>query len=62
MHKEGRPVLVGTTSVEKSELVGRLLDEKGISYEVRGSHPSRIQFPTTSEAQHPGALNPSLSA
>jgi hypothetical protein len=34
MHKKGRPVLVGTTSVEKSELVGRLLDDAGIPYEV----------------------------
>ena len=29
MHKKGRPVLVGTTSVERSEEIGRLLDEDG---------------------------------
>ena len=32
--KEGRPVLVGTVSVEKSEKLGNLLDERGIKHEV----------------------------
>ena len=27
MHKKGRPVLVGTTSVERSEQIAALLDE-----------------------------------
>jgi hypothetical protein len=36
MHKIGRPVLIGTTSVEKSEIVAELLDEEGIPYEVSG--------------------------
>jgi hypothetical protein len=35
MHKTGRPVLVGTTSVETSELVAKMLSEKGIKHEVR---------------------------
>lgn len=34
MHKTGRPVLVGTTSVEKSEALAALLDEEQIPYEV----------------------------
>jgi preprotein translocase subunit SecA len=33
-HKGGQPVLVGTTSVEKSEQVSRLLVRKGIKHEV----------------------------
>jgi preprotein translocase subunit SecA len=32
--KEGRPVLVGTVSVEKSEKLGELLDQRGIKHEV----------------------------
>jgi hypothetical protein len=36
IHKEGRPILVGTTSVEKSELLSGLLDEQGIKHQVRG--------------------------
>ena len=33
-HGRGQPVLVGTTSVEKSELVHRLLERKGVPHEV----------------------------
>jgi len=33
-HAKGQPVLVGTTSVEKSELISQLLKRKGIPHEV----------------------------
>ncbi|WP_306366258.1 preprotein translocase subunit SecA [Nocardiopsis sp. CC223A] len=33
-HEEGRPVLVGTTSVEKSELLSRMLKREGVPHEV----------------------------
>ena len=32
--KKGRPILVGTVSIEKSELVSRMLDQKGIKHQV----------------------------
>jgi hypothetical protein len=35
IHKEGRPVLVGTTSVEKSELLSEMLAAEGIKHQVR---------------------------
>ncbi len=34
MHKKGRPVLVGTISIEKSELVSELLKQKGIKHNI----------------------------
>ncbi len=34
MHKTGRPVLVGTTSVERSEQLAELLQEAEITYQV----------------------------
>ncbi len=34
MHREGRPVLVGTVSIEKSEHLSRLLSERGIAHQV----------------------------
>ena len=37
MVKDGRPTLVGTTSVERSEALARLLVEEGIDYQVRDS-------------------------
>ena len=33
-HEEGQPVLVGTTSVEKSEILSRMLKRRGIPHEV----------------------------
>jgi len=43
MHKKGRPVLVGTTSVEKSELVGQLLREEGIDFELLNAKPENVE-------------------
>jgi len=34
MHAKGRPVLVGTTSIEKSELLSKLLTRAGIAHQV----------------------------
>ncbi len=34
MHKEGRPVLVGTISIEKSELVSDILKKRGIKHHI----------------------------
>ena len=34
MHNEGRPVLVGTISIEKSELVSNLLKQKGLKHNI----------------------------
>lgn len=35
MHKTGRPVLVGTTSVEQSEALSQQLRDAGILHQVR---------------------------
>jgi len=39
VHDQGRPILVGTTSVEKSEHLGKLLHRKGIRHEVLNAKP-----------------------
>ncbi len=33
-NKKGQPVLIGTTSIEKSEYLARLLDKRGVEHEV----------------------------
>ncbi len=38
LHVAGRPVLVGTRSIEKSQTLSRLLDEAGIAHEVLNAH------------------------
>lgn len=43
MHKTGRPVLVGTTSVETSELVSKFLSDAGITHEVLNAKPENVE-------------------
>ena len=43
MHKKGRPVLVGTTSVEQSEALAVLLDAQGIKYQVLNAKPENVE-------------------
>lgn len=43
MNKKGRPVLVGTTSVERSEQIAVLLDEEGIEYELLNAKPENVE-------------------
>lgn len=43
MHKTGRPVLVGTTSVERSEIVCNLLEQAGIPFEVLNAKPENVE-------------------
>jgi preprotein translocase subunit SecA len=43
MHNKGRPVLVGTTSVENSELLAELLDEQEVPYELLNAKPENVQ-------------------
>ncbi|MEH2410409.1 preprotein translocase subunit SecA [Nostoc sp.] len=43
MHELGRPVLVGTTSVEKSELLSRLLKQLDIPHELLNARPENVE-------------------
>ncbi|MBN3921650.1 preprotein translocase subunit SecA [Nostoc sp. NMS4] len=43
MHQLGRPVLVGTTSVEKSELLSRLLKKLEIPHELLNARPENVE-------------------
>ncbi len=43
IHREGRPVLVGTTSVEKSELLSSLLSEKKIPHNLLNAKPENVE-------------------
>ncbi|KAG1669742.1 hypothetical protein FOA52_001571 [Chlamydomonas sp. UWO 241] len=43
MHSTGRPVLVGTTSVERSEGLGRKLQEAGIKHQVLNAKPENVE-------------------
>ncbi|MBF2099076.1 MAG: preprotein translocase subunit SecA [Gloeomargaritaceae cyanobacterium C42_A2020_066] len=43
MHQLGRPVLVGTTSVEKSELLSGLLHERQIPHNLLNAKPENVE-------------------
>ncbi len=43
LHGEGRPVLIGTRSVEKSEKLSRRLKEAGIRHEVLNARPDIVE-------------------
>ncbi len=55
-NKIGRPVLVGTTSVEKSELLSKLLDEAGISHEVLNAKYHEQEAKIIAQAGRKGAV------
>ncbi|WP_315789422.1 preprotein translocase subunit SecA [Fischerella sp. JS2] len=43
MHQLGRPVLVGTTSVEKSEYLSQLLKQMSIPHELLNARPENVE-------------------
>ena len=43
MHRIGLPVLVGTTTIEKSELLGALLSEYNIPYQLLNAKPENVE-------------------
>ncbi len=43
IHQQGRPVLVGTTSVEKSELLSSLLSEQQVPHNLLNAKPENVE-------------------
>lgn len=52
----GRPILVGTTSVEVSELLSRMLKMKGIKHNVLNAKQHQREAEIVAEAGKPGAV------
>jgi len=55
LHKQGRPVLIGTTSIEKSEYLSELLKRKGIPHEVLNARYHEKEAYIIAQAGQPGA-------
>jgi preprotein translocase subunit SecA len=57
-HENGQPVLVGTISVEVSELLGDRLKQRGIAHTVLNAKPEHAarEAETVAEAGQPGAV------
>ncbi|HBY79151.1 MAG TPA: preprotein translocase subunit SecA, partial [Cyanobacteria bacterium UBA11148] len=58
MYEKGRPVLVGTTSVEKSELLSRLLAELEVPHNLLNARPENVERESeiVAQAGRKGAL------
>jgi preprotein translocase subunit SecA len=54
--KAGRPVLVGTTNVEISELISKILDSKGIKHQVLNAKQHQREADIVAEAGRAGAV------
>ena len=56
MTEAGRPVLVGTTSVEKSEVLSEMLKRRGIKHEVLNAKFHEKEAPIVAQAGRSGAV------
>src|SRR5437763_11456812 len=55
-HRAGQPVLVGTTSVEKSEILSRLLKRQGVPHEVLNAKNHEREAAIVAQAGRKGAV------
>src|SRR3546814_15607583 len=55
-HARNQPVLVGTTSIEVSELLGQQLSEAGIHHEVLNAQQPERDTTLIAQAGSPGAV------
>ncbi|MCH7726119.1 MAG: preprotein translocase subunit SecA [Planctomycetes bacterium] len=56
VHKMGRPVLVGTRSIDKSELLSHLLHQQGIDHQVLNARHLAAEAKIVAEAGHVGKV------
>jgi len=56
LHAQGRPVLVGTTSVENSEMLADMLKRKGIEHQVLNAKQHEKEAIIIAQAGRPGAV------
>jgi preprotein translocase subunit SecA len=55
-HRQGQPVLVGTTSIEKSEVLSELLGRQGVKYQVLNAKQHEREAGIVAQAGRPGAV------
>src|SRR3989449_554395 len=56
MNKKGRPVLVGTVSVEKSERLAKMLERRGLKHNVLNAKQHEREAAIVAEAGQPSAV------
>jgi preprotein translocase subunit SecA len=61
LHAEGRPLLIGTRSIDKSEHLSRLLAEKGIEHQILNAHHLAEEADIVARAGLPGKVTVSTN-
>jgi len=61
LNEEGRPVLVGTTSVEKSAALSRILEKKGVPHHVLNAKQHENEAYVVAQAGRKGAITVSTN-
>ena len=56
LSKQGRPVLVGTTTIEKSQVIANLLKKRGINHRVLNAKEHESESHVIAEAGIPGGI------
>ncbi|MCA9149281.1 MAG: preprotein translocase subunit SecA [Planctomycetales bacterium] len=56
LHRQNRPVLIGTKTIEKSELLSRMLDAEGIPHQVLNARHIAREAEIVAEAGQPGRV------
>ncbi len=56
LNRNGRPVLVGTTSIEKSEKLSEMLDKRGLRHQVLNAKMHEKEASIIAQAGRPGAI------
>ena len=56
VHQQGRPVLIGTRSIDKSEILSRMLDEVGIVHQVLNANNVEMEADIVSDAGGEGKV------
>ena len=55
-HQEGQPILTGTTSIEKNEFLGKLLEREGISHQILNAKNHEKEGEIIAQAGRLGAV------
>ena len=56
LHKQGRPMLVGTVSIEKSEYLSDLLNKRGVPHQILNAKYHEKEAHIITQAGQPGAV------
>lgn len=56
IERKGRPVLIGTVSIEKSEQISRLLDQRGVPHQVLNAKHHKREAEIVAQAGRPAAV------